>query len=271
MRAVAFRMPVSLHRPQRSSIVVNGCTLSYLRAGRGEPLLVLHGEDGIWEWSGWMAELAERFDVIVPDHPAFGFSDWPDWLDNVHDVAYFYLDVLEALGLANVHIVGHSLGGWIACELAVRDRSRLRSLALVASGGIRLAGVPKLDRFIIPPEAVVRAGYADPSLAEAEVAVQRTQEEQDRDLRNRFAVARLQWQPRHDLSLPKWIHRIKVPTLIVWGDRDRIVPPAYAAEFARLIPGATIAMISECGHFPQIEQPASFIRTLTDFYEGLKP
>lgn len=254
------------------SIVVDGCTLSYLRAGRGEPLVFLHGEDGVWGWSPWMAQLAEQYDVIVPDHPAFGFSDWPDWpdwLDDVHDLAYFYLDAIAALAVRDIHLVGHSLGGWIACELAIRDRSALRSLTLVASGGLRLAGIPKLDRFIIPPEDVVRAGYADPRLAEAELAVQRSPEELDRDLRNRFAVARLQWQPRHDLRLPKWMHRIAVPTAIVWGDADRLVPLVYASEFARLIPGARVTVIPGCGHFPQIERPAAFHAAITGFTGSL--
>lgn len=254
--------------PERRSVVVDGCTLSYLRGGRGPAVMLLHGEDGVWAWEPWMARLAERCDLVVPDHPAFGFSDWPDWLDDVHDVAYFYLDVFEALRLRDVHLIGHSLGGWIACELAVRDRTRLRSLTLVAPGGIRLAGVPKLDRFIIPPEAVVRAGFADPALAEAELARARPPDELDRDLRNRFAVARLQWQPRHDLSLPKWMHRIAVPTRIVWGEDDRIVPVDYAAEFARLIPGARVATIPGCGHFPQIERPDAFVELVTTFIEG---
>jgi pimeloyl-ACP methyl ester carboxylesterase len=251
--------------PPRTTAVVDGCTLSYRRAGGGTPLVFLHGEDGIWGWEPWMARLAERYDVIVPDHPAFGASDWPDWLDDVHDVAYFYLDVFDALGLKDIHLVGHSLGGWIACELAIRDDASLRSLTLVAAGGLRLSGVPKLDRFIIPPEAVVRAGFADPALAEAQLAVARSAEDNDIDLRNRFAVARLQWQPRHDLRLPKWMHRIRVPAHVVWGDADRLVPPAYAAEFARLIPGAAVTMIPHCGHFPQTEQADAFVHALEGF------
>jgi pimeloyl-ACP methyl ester carboxylesterase len=256
----------SLHAaPARAQIVVDGCTLSYLRAGAGPPLLFLHGEDGVWEWEPWMARFAERYDVIVPDHPAFGFSDWPDWLDDVHDLAYFYLDALAALGLQGVHLVGHSLGGWIACELAVRDRHPLRSLTLVASGGIRLTGVPKLDRFIIPPEAVTRAGFADPALGERVAGAERDAAARERELRNQFAVARLQWQPRHDLRLPKWMHRIAVPTQLVWGADDRIVPPAYAAEFARLIPGARVAIVPGSGHFPQLEQPDAFLRAVGAF------
>jgi pimeloyl-ACP methyl ester carboxylesterase len=260
--------PIDTH-PQRSSVRVRDCTISYLRAGRGAPLVFLHGEDGVWGWEPWMSRLSEQHDVIVPDHPAFGFSEWPDWLDDVHDLAYFYLDVFETLGLERIDLIGHSLGGWIACELAVRDRSRLRTLTLVGSGGIRLEGVPKLDRFIIPPEAVVRATFADAAFADAQLAVERSADEQERQLRNQFAVARLQWQPRHDLALPKWLHRIAIPTHLVWGEEDRIVPPAYAGEFARLIPGATTTMLPRCGHVPQLEQPDAFIAALQHFYRGI--
>jgi pimeloyl-ACP methyl ester carboxylesterase len=254
--------------PERTSIVVDGCTLSYMRAGAGEPLVFLHGEDGQWGWDPWLARLAEFYDVIVPDHPAFGFSDWPAWLDDVHDLAYFYLDVFEQLGLQNVHLVGHSLGGWIACEMSVRDRSALRSLTLIASGGIRLTGIPKLDRFIVPPEAVTRVGYFDAEFAETELAARKTQDELDRELRNRFAAARLQWKPRHDLRLPKWMHRIDVPTLILWGRDDKIVPPAYAAEFGRLIEGSEIVMMPDCGHFPHIERPQDVVNAFIAVREG---
>jgi pimeloyl-ACP methyl ester carboxylesterase len=251
----------------RSTIKVAGSTLSYQRAGHGTPLVFLHGEDGLDGWEPWMSALAARYDVIVPDHPAFGDSEWPAWLDDVHDLAYFYLDVFAALGLGDIHLVGHSLGGWIATEIAIRDCSPFRSLSLVASGGLRLIGVPKLDRFIIPPTAVTRAGFADPALAEAQLARTRTAEEDDRDLRNRFAAARLQWQPRHDLRLPKWMHRIRVPTHVIWGAEDQMVPPAYAAEFARLIPGARVSTISACGHFPQVERSREFVALLTAFVE----
>jgi pimeloyl-ACP methyl ester carboxylesterase len=253
----------------RSEMVVDACRLSYRRRGSGAPLLFLHGEDGVWGWEPWMERLAERFDVIVPDHPAFGFSDWPDWLDNVHDVAYFYLDVLDALQLRDVHLVGHSLGGWIACELAVRCGHALRSVTLVGSGGIRLTGVPKFDRFIVPPADVVRRGFADAKHADAVLAEERDAEARERELRNQFAVARLQWQPRHDLHLPKWLHRINVPAQLVWGADDRLVPPAYADEFARLILGARVVKLPNCGHFPQLEAPDAFATAMTSFIDGL--
>src|SRR5258705_1872040 len=121
------------------TIAVNGCKLSFQRGGQGgrggqaAPLLYLHGTDGLAEWPAILDALVERFDVIVPDHPGFGASEVPAWVDDVSDVAYCYLDVIEALGLAGVHVVGQSLGGWIALEIAVGSAPRLRRLTLHAA------------------------------------------------------------------------------------------------------------------------------------------
>src|SRR5437868_4687556 len=110
---------------QRSEIIVNNCRVSLLRDGSGPPLLFLHGAGGGRGWSPFLASLSERFDVIAPDHPGYGQSETPDWLDNIHDMAFFYLDLIEALGLADIHLVGASLGGWIAAEMAVRSTARV--------------------------------------------------------------------------------------------------------------------------------------------------
>src|SRR5262245_6575109 len=108
-----------------STVAVNGCNIALMRGGSGPPLLILHGASGAGAWLSFMVALAEKFDVIVPEHPGFGASDTPDWLDTIHDLAYFYLDVLDQLGLDDVHLVGVSLGGWLAAEIAVRHNSRL--------------------------------------------------------------------------------------------------------------------------------------------------
>ena len=136
----------------RHTIDINGCKLSFARAGEGVPLLYLHGTDGLAEWPAILDTLAERFDVIVPDHPGFGASEAPAWIDEVSDVAYCYLDAIEALGLSSAHVVGQSLGGWIALEMAVRSTHRLRSLTLISAAGIHVKGVPKADIFMIDPE-----------------------------------------------------------------------------------------------------------------------
>ena len=111
---------------------VNGCKIRIRRGGQGAPVLYLHGALGVAAWMPFMEALSRRFDVIVPDHPGYGASDTPDWLDNVGDLAYFYLDLMRQLGLSEVHLAGASLGGWIAAEIAVRDCHPLRSLTLTA-------------------------------------------------------------------------------------------------------------------------------------------
>jgi pimeloyl-ACP methyl ester carboxylesterase len=250
------------------AIDVLNCTVNYRRHGAGPTLLYLHGSGGVSAWTPWMARLAERFDVIVPDHPGFGASDTPAWFDNIHDIAYYYLDFIKALGLTNVHVLGHSLGGWIAAEIAVRNTSALRSLSLLAPAGLRVPGVERVDVFLLAPEDIPRAVYYDQSFADAILARPKTDEQVDLDLKNSFSFARLAWQPRlYDPHLEKWLHRIDIPTQLLWGDTDRIVPTAHAAEFKRLIPQASVEIFERCGHVPQVEQTEVFLRAVTTFIE----
>ncbi|HYJ44927.1 MAG TPA: alpha/beta fold hydrolase, partial [Xanthobacteraceae bacterium] len=116
-----------------STISIRDCRIRVMRGGSGSPMLFLHGGGGAGTWLPFMSRLAATFDVIVPEHPGFGGSDTPPWLDTVPDLANFYLDFFEELGLDGVHLVGQSLGGWVAAELAVRNTSRLASLTLVAA------------------------------------------------------------------------------------------------------------------------------------------
>ena len=111
---------------------VDGCRISLRRGGSGPPLLFLHGASGAPAILPFMEKLAQRFEVLVPEHPGYGLSDEPAWLDNIHDVAYFYLDFLKSLNLQKTILIGSSLGGWIAMEMAVRDTSRIKSLVLVS-------------------------------------------------------------------------------------------------------------------------------------------
>ena len=257
-------MTATTGAPVPQTVTIDGCELSFLRAGSGQPLLFLHGAAGTAGWAPWMAALAERYDVIVPDHPGFGRSSFPDWLDNVHDVAYFYLDAIRALGLERVHLAGNSLGGWIAAEMAVRCTSQLRSLVLVSPAGLRLPGVRKFDIFTASPEKTTRALFHDPALVERALAA--PPPDLDTFLKNRYATARLAWQPRlFDPHLEKWLHRIDVPTLVLWGDDDKIIPPAYADLFGKRIPGARVRILERCGHLPHVERPDAFVEAVTTF------
>lgn len=249
---------------------VNGCRVRLNRAGSGPTLLYLHGANGPNMWTGFFDDLAKRFTVLAPDHPSFGHSDEPEWLDDIGDLAYFYLDFLKAMNLKRVHLVGHSMGGWLACEIAVRATERLGTLTLIAPAGIRLKDHPMADIFITPPAEILgKMIYVDPALARealAELEKPKTEAELDVLIRNRVAAARLCWHPRlNNPQLKKWLHRIDVPTHIVWGDSDRIIPPAHAPEFHRLIPGSKLTMIERSGHVPQVERPRETLDAVANF------
>jgi pimeloyl-ACP methyl ester carboxylesterase len=248
------------------TIDVNGCKLSYQRAGKGVPLIYLHGTDGLADWPPILDALAPDFDVIVPDHPGFGASEAPGWIDDVADLAYIYLDAIEALGLSGVHVVGQSLGGWIALEMAVRSTARLRSLTLISSAGIHVKGVPKADIFMIDPEEQARLAYADPKNGEAAAERAAADKYQDLAVLNRIASARYGWQPRFfNPRLERWLHRVNVPTHVIWGAGDRIIPPAYAQAFHRLIPGSTLTMIPDAGHLPHLERAPAVVEAMQGF------
>jgi pimeloyl-ACP methyl ester carboxylesterase len=211
----------------------------------------------------FMEKLAQRFDVLVPDHPGYGQSDEPDWLENIHDVAYFYLDFLAALKLERVALVGNSMGGWMAMEIAVRNTSRLASLVLVSPAGVRAEGAEPADIFLLSPEDTVRLLFHDQKLAEERLAIPVTPESIDLGLKNRHTTARLAWEPRlHDPHLPKWLHRIDIPVKIIWGREDRILPVQICDELKRLLPRAEVHIMEQVGHLPHAEAPAKFVELL---------
>ena len=250
----------------KETIDVNGCRVSMMRAGTGPTVLVLQNADWPSQWLPFMDRLSEHYDVVVPDHPGFDASETPDWLDDLTDLAFFYLDFLKALGLRDVHLIGSSLGGWIAAEVAVRSTSRLVSLTLIDAAGIHLKGTEKGDIFLWTPEERIRNMFSDQSLAEARLAVPETEAFTDTMLKNEFATAKLAWEPRfYDPQLRKWMHRIDVPALVVWGGADKIFPSAYAAEYASLLPDARVEILDGCGHLPHVERPDAFLEKFNAF------
>lgn len=245
---------------------IGSCRVSVLRGGAGDPLLFLHGAGGAGQWLPFMSLLAENFEVIVPEHPGFGLSETPPWLDNIGDLAYFYFDFIEALKLKGLHLVGNSLGGWIASEIAIRDQDPFRTLTLVAPAGIRVDGTPTADVFLWSREELARNLFYNQNLAEAMLNAPMSEEQQNIQLRNSITMAKLAWQPRlNNPDLKKWLHRIHVPTLIVWGDSDRLIPPAYGPAFQSLIPNSRLEVIPECGHLPHVERTAEFASAVTRF------
>ncbi len=251
------------------TIQLDDCSLAVRRSGTGRPLLWLHGTDGLAEWPAILDRLAERFEVIAPDHPGFGESTIPEWMDDISDLAYLYLDLLQKLALEDVHVVGHSLGGWIGMEMAVRQTQRLASLTLIASAGIHVKGAAKADIFMIDPDEQARLAYADPARGEAAAERAGAAKYQEIAIANRVASARFGWNPRfHNPRLGRWLHRIDVPKLIIWGEQDRVFAPMHADALQKAMPGAQLVTIMDAGHLPHVECLDHTLTVLNEFLPG---
>lgn len=242
--------------PTSDRLSVRDISVRAFRDGRGPPVLFLHGAGGHPAWLPFFERVAQRHDLLVPEHPCFGASDDPRWIRNVPDLAMYYLDFLESVYTAPVHVVGHSLGGWIAAEVAVRNCTRMASLTLIAPAGIRTKGVPPGDTFIWSPEEAARNRFHDQAYVEAALAIPRPADDQlDIALQNDLAAVKFGWEPRwFNPDLEKWLHRISVPTHVLWGTEDKILPSAYARLWGERVAGAKVTMIEACSHLPQVEK-----------------
>ena len=245
---------------------LRGTRIRVLRGGGGPPLLFLHGASGHVGWLPFLDRLAQRFDVIAPEHPGFGVSDDPVWLDRPADLAYFYLDLIEHLDLDGVHLIGTSLGGWISAELAVRNTSRLASLTLVCAVGVTPKGAPMEDMFRMSAEENARRFYFDPERVRRRLAALETADPRVL-VRNRSTVVRLSYPGFVNPELGKWLHRVNLPTLLVWGENDGLVPPSFAEAYRAGIRDAALVMIPNAGHAPFEEQPDAFLAAFDCFLE----
>jgi pimeloyl-ACP methyl ester carboxylesterase len=235
-----------------------------LRGGSGPLTIFLHGANGLPAWLPFFDLIAAKCDLMVPEHPGFGLSDNPPWLRNIGDLAMYYLDFLDALP-NKVHLIGLSLGGWTAAEVAVRNCAKIASLTLLDPAGLRVKGHPSGDNFIWGPEEAVRNLYCDQKIADQILAMPISDEQADIMLTNRFTAAKLGWEPRwFNPSLERWLHRISVSTLVVWGENDKLFPVAYAKRWGELIPNARVEIIPQCGHVPSTEKPDA---TANKFFE----
>lgn len=249
----------------RENIVETGdCKLRVLEAGRGQTVLFLHGIGGA-AWTPLLEHLSAERRVIAPEHPGFA-GKLPDWMMSTGDVAFFYLDLLRRLELSDVHLVGHSIGGWIAAEIAIRSTERIRSLSLLAPAGVAVAGAAYPDIFLCSPEEALRWQFHDAKLAEEQLQAQ-TERGIDLVLQNRAALARLAWNPRwHNPQLAHWLHLVDVPTLLIWGEGDRIVPFACHRPFLQEISGAKLIALPAVGHSDALLRPEQAGAQLNSFF-----
>ena len=247
--------------------------ISVLEGGQGEPLIFIHGAGPLLVWDPFLDQLANDFRVYAPYHPGVGESSGLEHLDDLWDLVLFYEELIDALGLQSVFLVGHSYGGMIAAELAAQCPQRIRRLALVSSMGLWLDDTPVTDFFVLLPEEQAKLVWYDPnsdvakaSLAQPEDPRAKAEADLERT-KTLSSIGKFIW-PIPDRGLRKRIHRITSPTLLLWGAADGIVPPVYAEEYQRLIPGSQLAVIDKCGHVPQLECPERVHSELARFFGG---
>jgi pimeloyl-ACP methyl ester carboxylesterase len=249
-----------------STITLCGAAIPLKRAGAGQPMLMLHGAGGAPRFLPGMQKLAEEFELFIPQAPGFGGTEAPDWLQTIDDLATFYLEFLAMFDLRRVHLVGLSLGGWVAAALSLRDSSRLASLTLMDAPGIVAPGMAPRDPAHEDETQTIRDTYFD--AARADEAVARAFAPGNAAARegNRRLVEKLAGQHRyHDAALQRSLSRIRLPTHIVWGAGDKLLPPVYGETWQKAIGGATLTLIPRAGHLPIQEQPDLFAAAVADF------
>jgi pimeloyl-ACP methyl ester carboxylesterase len=247
-----------------------GATLALIKGGTGEPLLVLHDAQGHPGWLRYHEALAQQYTLYIPSHPGFGKSERLEWVLNVRDLAGWYLDALDDLGLDRVHVMGLGLGGWLAASMASMCPHPFKKLILVGATGIKPPSGEIFDMFLVVARQYLAASFLDPSnTAEYQqlYGTDPTPEQAEAWEVARETASRLAWRPyMHDLSLPYLLRRLRhVPTLIVWGRQDAIVPLSAGEAYQASIPGSRLVVLDQCGHHPEIEQADEFVRVVQEF------
>ena len=251
-------------------VQVSGASVQLIKGGTGEPLLVLHGEMGHPGWLRYHEALAQRHTLYIPSHPGFGKSDRLDWIMNMRDMAGWYLDAMGELGLDRVNVIGFSLGGWLAAEMATMCPHRFQRLVLVGAAGIKPPTGEIFDMFLVVAKEFITASFADPSGTREFQQV--CPDEPDPEQTEAWYVAReqaarLSWKPyMHYPGLPPLLRRLRtLPTLVVWGGQDPIVPLNAGQVYHQSIEGSKLVVLDGCGHHPEIEKSDEFVQLVQDF------
>lgn len=249
-------------------MTVDDVAIDVVRAGAGKTLLYLHSVDGIDPRLAWFAELSRSFEVVAPWHPGFGASELPGEFRDVGDLAYFYLEVIRELEIADAILMGSSFGGWLAAEIAVRCHDAFSHLVLIDALGVKIGGREDrdiADMFAISQEELTQRAYHSPQARRRDYSAM-TDAERLAIARSREAYTYFGWKPyMHNPSLRRWLRRIRIPTLVIWGASDGIVSADYGGRYAAEIPGARFEVVSQAGHYPHVERPDEVVALVREF------
>lgn len=252
-------------------IDVAGTPVAMRRRGSGDPLLFFHGAAGTGRWLRFHEALTDGAEVIAPEHIGFGATPFQEWLHGFDDLVLHYDDLRRTLGLERFHLVGYSLGGWLAAAYATVFPDQLLSLTLVVPGGVKAEGRPPflVDLFGSEPEELFGAIFNDPTNI-GEIAVDLTDPDNIAAFYDEFTtVARLVWNPRWDRRMTRRLRRVTCPALVVGAEHDRLVPDECAEVYAEHLPDARLERVPGTGHGIAIEQPEATARVIRDFQRSL--
>ena len=249
-------------------VEVAGAKTEVFKGGNGPALLCLHGARGNPGWMPFHEALASEYTVYAPSHPGYNGSERPDWLRSIADISHFYLAFLRDQNLGGqVHIMGFSMGGWIAAEIAAMSPQVIKSLVLVDAVGIKPQEGEIAEVLMVSPSSTQHLSYYD--ISKAPNLDEIPPEEQAVLWSNREMTSRLCWKPyMHNPNLPEYLKMIQVPSLIVWGRQDGIVPLSCGERYGQVLAGSRLHVIEECGHSPQNEQPEEFLEVVSSFFRN---
>jgi pimeloyl-ACP methyl ester carboxylesterase len=255
---------------QPETIDIAGKATVVMSGGEGDPFVYLHsslGESHLW--LPFYQSFAQKFRVIVPTHPGFHQSGGFDQIADIEDMAFHYLDLFDALGIEQAHLGGVSLGGWIAAEFAVRWPERVKSLWIADAPGLWVedATLGDLFRHMQNRKKIREMLFHDPNGPMASMIIKDQVDEQTMmsAYQAMTVLARMVWERPYDPKLASRLRRIQCPTLLLWGDNDKLVPPAFGQAYHKLIAGSQMKLIKDCGHLPMFEKEAEFVDTISRF------
>ena len=250
---------------------IAGTELSFIEGGTGDPILVLHEELGHPGWLKWHAGLAANRKLIIPLHPGFGVSPRIEWAMTIGDIAGFYGQVLKEKELGQIDVIGFSLGGWIAAEMAARNEAQFKRMALVAPAGIRPPEGQILDMYAGPTEAYHKASIKNPAQTPEFATLyggESTAEQFEAWTDAHSETGRLAWRPyMHNPALPHLLGAVKeLPTLILWGADDGVIPKSAGDIYQQSIAGSELVVLEDCGHRPEVEKTSEFLDHINRFF-----
>jgi len=240
-------------------------TLHLEQEGTGRAILILHGGAGPASVKAFANTMAQYGRVITPTHPGFGGTPRPEHFAAVEDLALTYLSLLERFELSEVLVIGFSIGGWIAAQMAVLDASRIDRVILVNAVVVQVEGETIADVFTLAPQELSALSFHDP--AKFSIDPTRFTPEQKAQMAGNFRTLAIYGNAPEmsDVKLRSRLASVSTPTLVVWGASDRIAKPSYGRAFAAAFANAKFELIENCGHLPQIEQPDTLTRLVVDF------